>query len=127
MGILGWMIGIGLVGSLLSNAREEAEEERRRRDTPCRFVDGFSEYEFESMVKRAGKKIRRISELTVEGPFVYGTVRSQSGISEWSFQLDFNDYGHITGSYWMTTDNSDSSIPDRLGHLIQCELQNSPF
>lgn len=45
------------------------------------------------MVKRGGKGIRRITSLYAEGTMVYGTVRSQSGISDWCFRIDFNDYG----------------------------------
>ena len=44
---------------------------------------------------------------------------SQSGISEWDFELDFNDYGKITGTYWISSDNYDSMIPETLGNLIQ--------
>lgn len=49
-------------------------------------------------------------------------VLSQSGISEWEFELDFNDYGKITGSYWIYSDNYDSMIPKALGNSIQEEI-----
>ena len=131
MSFLGWVIGAGIAGHVIKkvrqNAREAAEEraeQERRRNTPCRFVDGFSEYEFEQMVKRAGKNIRRLSEVSIDGPIVYGVVQSQSGISEWNFKLDFNDYGHITGTYWWSSDNDDSNIPQRLGEMIQNEINN---
>lgn len=131
MGFLGWVIGAGVAGHVIKkvrqNAREAAEEraeQERRRNTPCRFVDGFSEYEFEQMVKKAGKNIRRLSEISVDGPIVYGVVQSQSGISEWNFKLDFNDYGHITGTYWLSSDNDDSNIPERFGDLIQSAINN---
>lgn len=45
-------------------------------------------------------------------------VQSQSGISEWEFWVDFNDYGHITGRFWWHTDNSDSNIPEKFGDII---------
>ena len=93
MGLLGWIVGVGIVHHLIilgkksaSKAVEERAEQERRRNTPCRFIDGFSEYEFEQMVKRTGKNIRRLTEVSINGPIVYGTVRSQSGISEWSFE-----------------------------------------
>ncbi len=131
MGILGWIVGAGVAGHIIKkacqNAQEAAEEraeQERRRNTLCRFVDGFSEEEFVQMVKRAGKNIRRLSEISVDGPIVYGVVQSQSGISEWNFKLDFNDYGHITGKYWLSSDNDDSNIPERFGDLIRSAINN---
>lgn len=131
MSFLGWVFGAGVAGYIIKkarqNAREAAEEraeQERRRNTPCRFVDGFSEYEFEQMVKKAGRSIRRLSEISVDGPVVYGVVQSQSGISEWNFKLDFNDYGHITGTYWLSSDNDDSNIPERFGELIKSAIND---
>ena len=63
-------------------------------------------------------------KVAVDGPIVYGMVQSQSGISDWYFMLDFNDYGHITGTFRCTSDNEDSNIPTRLGSLIQDEINN---
>lgn len=124
MGILGWIVGIGVAGHVINKICQNAQEEERRRNTPCRFVDGFSKEEFERMVKQAGKNIKRLSEISVDGPIVYGVVQSQSGISEWNFKLDFNDYGHITGNYWLSSDNNDSNIPKRFGDLIRSAINN---
>lgn len=124
MGILGWIVGVGVVGHVIKKVHKERAEQERRRNTPCRFVDGFSEYEFKQIVKKAGKNIRRLSEVSVDGPVVYGVVQSQSGISEWNFKLDFNDYGHITGTYWLSSDNDDSNIPERLGDLIRSAIHS---
>ena len=130
MGFLKWIVGAGVAGVAIKGirgmakmAKEEREEQERRRNTPCLFVDGFSEYEFEQMVKQAGKNIRRLSSVSIDGPVVYGVVQSQSGISEWNFKLDFNDYGHITGTYWLSSDNDDSGIPERLGDLIRASIK----
>lgn len=131
MGFLHWVVGAGVAGHLIKKVRqsareaaEERAEQERRKSTPCRFIDGFSEYEFEQMVKRASKSIRRVSEVSVDGPNVYGVVQSQSGISEWKFKLDFNDYGHITGTFWCSSDNDDSNIPERLGEMIKNEINH---
>ena len=131
MGILGWVLAVGATGFVIKEIRKSAKrsaklkaEQEKRRNTPCRFVDGFSKSEFEQMVKRAGKSIRRLSKVTVDGPVVYGVVQSQSGISEWNFKLDFNDYGHISGVYWLSSDNDDSSIPERFAELIQSAIKN---
>ena len=82
MGILGWVLAVGATGFVIKEIRKSAKrsaklkaEQEKRRNTPCRFVDGFSKSEFEQMVKRAGKSIRRLSKVTVDGPVVYGVVQ----------------------------------------------------
>lgn len=121
MGVLGWIIGAGIVSGLIhksnEKARKEAEEQEKRRNTPCRFLDGFSESDFNVMAVRASKRIKRLS-VSVEGPVIYGTVQSQSGISKWHFKVDFNDYGHVTGRYWLKSDNSDSKIPEHYADSV---------
>lgn len=129
---IGWL-GLLAVGSLFvwahhkakereSEAQELREQEKRRRNTKCKFVDGISESDFSRIAFKVTKKIRRVKNISVSGPFIYGEVDSQSGISTWDFCVDFNDYGHITGKYWIRSDNTDSSIPDRIGELISDEL-----
>jgi len=58
----------------------------------------------------------------VSGPFICGEVESQSGISTWKFTVDFNDYGKITGRYWIKSENKDSTIPNRIGDMISNQL-----
>lgn len=131
MGILGWAIGIGVAGKVIDIIRKDlkeseaaAAEEARRRSTPCYFQDGISKTDFERLAKNVGKSIKRISSLSVDGPIVFGVVKSQSGISEWSFTIDYNDYGHITGKYWLSSENSDSNIPKRVADMISTTIQN---
>lgn len=108
----------GVLIKTISAAKESAEEERRRKNTPCYFNDGISKEQFDVIVKRASKHIKRLTKLTVDGAIVHGTVRTQSGLSEWNFEIDFNDYGHITGRYWISSDNSDSNIPSHIADNI---------
>ena len=127
-------LGIGLLGavgiSLLAKGikdcnekeRERARREEERKNTPCYFNDGISYAEFVSIVERIAKPIKRL-KISIEGPIVYGTVRSQSGISTWRFVLDFNDWGHITGVYRSSKENTDSDIPDRVGEQIKKEIK----
>ena len=128
MKILGWIVGTGIVGGLLvragRNAKREREEENRRRNTPCRFMDGITQEEFESIALYCAKRIKRVSEISVSGPIVLGIVQSQSGISEWSFKIDYNDYGHLTGKYWLSSENADSSIPKHIADAISEAIQN---
>ena len=103
-------------------------EEQKRRDMPCYFVDGISQEEFKLIVKRSGKYIKRISYISTLGAEVFGTVRSQSGISEWDFRIDFNDYGHLTGEYWIVfKENLDSNIPDQLAKYISKAIIQRKF
>ena len=74
------------------------------------------------MALKVTKKIKRVKNISVSGPFVCGEVESQSGISTWDFCVDFNDYGHITGKYWIRSENDDSSIPSRIGEMISEQL-----
>lgn len=128
MSILRWILGAGVVGGLIyktsKKAKDIAEEENRRKNTLCFFDDGISEYEFEILVKCAGKGIKRLKSITVVGPIVYGTVRTQSGLSEWHFNIDFNNYGHITGTYWLSSENDDSDIPKHIADNISSAINN---
>ena len=130
MGLLGWIIGVGVVGGLIHKSirktQAKKEEEQRRKNSPCRFEDGISAYEFEQIAISAGKKIKRLY-VSVIGPVIYGKVQSQSGISEWDFTVDFNDYGHITGNYWLSSDNSDSTIPGHFADNVADAIRKVKF
>ena len=88
----------------------DSNEEVRRKKTPCYFAKELSKEEFSKIAIKVAKPIKRLKVSTNE-QFVYGEVRSSSGISTWSFTLDFNDYGRITGNYWCRSQNCDSQIP----------------
>ncbi|MGI6688649.1 MAG: hypothetical protein ACOX6Y_09990 [Christensenellales bacterium] len=126
MGFLSGLITTGLIGAGIhvlrkgyKEAKQAKEEEEQRRNTPCFFSDGISEEEFEQLVRKSAKRIKRVEDVSIDGTYVYVTVRTQSGVGTWNFSLDFNDYGHITGTYWRKSDNHDSKIPEALGNMIQ--------
>ena len=52
---------------------------------------------------------------------VSGSFRSQSGLTSCDFEIDFNDYWHITGKYWISSENPESSIPKHITQNI-CDL-----
>ena len=134
------VLGVGLAAAgvkrIKHNREEEnkrvaeenrrAREEIRRRNTDCRFDGEISKDEFYAMVKRSGKGIRRIADLYAYGATVHGTVRSQSGVSEWRFTIDFNDYGKLTGTYWLSTGNGDSDIPRIVAARIAEQIRAFP-
>ena len=127
---MGWLgkilIGVGTIGLggfIVKKLADDNKEEQRRRDTPCEFNDSVSYGDFCSIVYQSTRYIKRLT-VNVEGPIIYGTVRSQSGISSWRFKIDFNDYGKITGRYWISSDNTDSIIPQNLAEHIQNAIKN---
>ena len=80
--------------------------------------DYISEEQFDIFAKRAGKKIRRVTDITTENYTVYGTVQSQSGMSEWDFRIEFGYNGDCSDKYWVYSDNDDSEIPNRVARII---------
>lgn len=117
-------LGVGLVIVVINIIKHNIIKKNRRKRTICRFDGKISKDVFYDMVKRGGVGIRRIINLYAEGPIVYGTVRSQSGISDWRFKIDFNDYGKITGTYWLSTDNDDSDIPKIVADRISQQIND---
>lgn len=88
----------------------------------CNFKDGISKKQFENMVRQAYKSTKRLTALYNKGTVVYGTVKSQSGLTEWHFNIDFNDCGYITGQYWINSDNDDSDIPEKIAQIISLNI-----
>lgn len=116
-------LGTGLL--VLKNKNKEAfAEEERRKNTVCEFDDeNLSQKEFENIVIQNCKHIKRINNINVNGPIINGTVRSQSGISSWKFIIDFNDYGKITGRYWIFSNNKDSVIPTAIANMVKEHIE----
>ena len=114
----------------LAEERQKREQEYQRKrelevlrkNTLCTFDDGISETEFAELAYSLAKKIRRVKRLSVSGPIIRGEVESQSGISSWKFSVDFNDFGHLTGKYWVSSENYDSNIPNRIGQMVSEKL-----
>lgn len=90
----------------------------KRRETPCRFDCGISFEEFKCIVETEASRIKRIAQIKVYGPEVNGIVYSQSGLSTWEFQIDFNDWGKITGYFWTESSITNSHVNEILGERI---------
>ena len=107
--------------------RRKRQQEVNRRNSFCAFEDGITEKEFRMMAFRAANHIRRLN-VVVDAPRIEGIVESQSGISTWAFHIDFNDYGHITGNWWITyCENTDSNIPNRFADLMESEIRKALY
>jgi len=129
MAITEWLAvgALGLVfASNSAKNRERKAEEQRRKNTVCYFDDGITEEQFAIIAKKAAGHIKRVKKLSVRDTVVSGSVITQSRLSRWSFQIDFNDYGHITGKYWITSENSDSSIPNWIADQMAEMIKNFP-
>ncbi len=103
--------------------REEREREEKRKRTKCEFTDDLSSEDFKSIVLRSSRHFKRVRNVGVYGPIVIGFVKSHSNISEWKFNIDYNDFGRITGEYWLSSDNSDSNVPEKLAESIKNEIK----
>lgn len=93
------------------------------RKVPCSFNGGISEEDLYYFAQEAiSNYTKREVEIKVNGPIVTGVVRSQSGQTVWLFSVDFNDYGRITGKFWIYSENSDSSIPYHVATNIEKQI-----
>lgn len=118
----------------MERIRRENEKERRRIEKARRleekrkscvyhFDKGLTEDEFRNIVLSCTKKIKRIEKVEIDVLSVTCSVSSQSGISQWVFILDFNDFGCLTGKCYSKAENYDSNIPERLNDLIFEKLE----
>lgn len=102
----------------------KAEEENKRVNSSFRYPVEIPADKFDEIVRQSIKPIKKkIRTISVNKGVVRGTVISQSGLSEWDFTLDFNDYGKLTGRFWLRSENSDSHLPERLGTAIQMQVE----
>lgn len=114
----------------LEYEEQKAENDRKhqvsliRMDTPCYFQDGFSHQEFAARAHNVAVSFFRIKKVRVNGPYVTCTVQSQTTLTEWEFWLDFNNWGHVDGSFWTHSGNSDSSIPKQYGLQLSGEIHS---
>lgn len=106
----------------LRELEERQKRNERRIRTAFRFYDDLSGEEFSQIVSESRKGIKRLISISCTGASVTGVVRSQSKLTEWTFWLDFNDWGRLTGSYWITSENDDSVIPKVVGDRISSAI-----
>ena len=99
-----------------------------RKQMPCRFKGPFTFQVFKSLAVDTARQISRIKRISMHDAVVRVTVKSQSNLSDWEFVVDFNNWGHIDGTYWMYSENDDSSIPKHYGNILSgkvCDYLNS--
>ena len=125
MGFWSKVLMVGTIGFAANQLRNNVkrQEKNNRENIPCQFTKRLTEEEFEELAFRAARRInKKRIDVEVYGAKVYGTVTSQSGLTEWDFTIDFNDYGSVTGTYWLWAENEDSLIPENMAEVMQSEI-----
>ena len=115
--------GAAIAGALARSIVGDALETQRRRSSPLSFDDGVSREEFAAIAQDAARRAPRVSRVDVAGMTATLHVRSNSGLTTWTAQVDFNDYGHLTGAYWITTENDESLIPEHFARAVRAEIE----
>lgn len=103
-------------------ARAAAKEEQRRRESPVQFIPWLTPQDFALMTRYVASKTPRVINTDIEGLLVEITVQSNSGLTVWTAELDFNDYGNPSGRYWIRSDNEQSSIPKWFADMLRTEM-----
>jgi hypothetical protein len=123
--------GVALVGAVVRNAlkgaeeaRREAEETERRRLSPLRFDERLTQSDFSDLVQNVAASTPRVAVARVDGMTVTLYVASISGLSTWKAEIDFNDYGRLSGAYWLDSENSDSSIPEHFADMVRAQINS---
>jgi len=106
----------------LEERLQELAEIERRKNSPLSFDDGVSKIELMQITQHSRARFPRIRTAFVSGMTIHIRVLSNSGLTEWDAEIDFNDYGHLTGSYWLSTENDDSLIPHAFAELVSTAI-----
>lgn len=113
------------VADYVKEAREAAQEEKRRRESPCLFVDGISKERFSELAYEAAKETVRVRSLDINDMTVTIHVKSQSGLTTWDANIDYSDFGHLTGRYWLKTENDESLIPEYFAEVLKDKIEQN--
>jgi hypothetical protein len=115
------LIGGGLAW-LAQAMHRSVMEEQRRKSSPLSFDEGLTQADFVDLAIATAGRTPRVVGVTVVGMTVDLRVQSNSGLSEWSATVDFNDYGHLTGRCWIKSDNEDSAVPSHFASSLRAEI-----
>ncbi len=109
--------------NFVEEQRRQREEERRRRESPCVFTDGISKERFLELAQEAANETVRVQSFDVNKMAVTIHVKSQSGLTTWDADIDYSDFGHLTGRYWLKTENDDSLIPEHYAKVLKKKIE----
>lgn len=122
MGFFSWLLAGGTVAGIGYKVVNKYKKDKARREIKVIYNNELSEEEFKEIVNKIAKRLKRVTSIEIYNARIYGKVISQSGISDWSFIVDFNDWGYIDGKYIVESDNYDSEIPERFAELVKEEI-----
>ncbi|WP_062464736.1 hypothetical protein [Demequina soli] len=114
---------VAAAGTVAALVLKDAAETRRRRNTPIEFDERLTHRDFEMMVEEAAAKVPRLKSFSISGLAVTLLVESNSGVSTWTAEADFNDYGRLTGTYWLTSENDQSPLPKFFANAVSESVQ----
>lgn len=112
-----------LVGGGLIQAIRSGRETKRRRESPLQFDGHLSQQDFIDIVDRIAKTTTRVTRAVTTGLITVLHVRSNSGLTTWTAEVDFNDYGRPTGRYLITSENTQSPIPEVFAKALEAEVR----
>jgi hypothetical protein len=114
--------GVVLLGAAARTLYRDAQETKRRKNSPLCFDEVLTQSEFTKIARDIAKRTARVEDVVVTGMTVTLHVGSISGLSTWKAEIDFNDYGHLTGAYWLDAENSESLIPEHFANAVQAQI-----
>ena len=101
---------------------EKKQDEERRQTLSIQFPEFLNQEEFNRIIHEEANQIIRIKKIEINQALINFEVYSISRISTWFFTLDYNDYGNLTGKVRISSENSDSSIPENISLRISERL-----
>lgn len=114
---------MAVAGAVARGIFRNVTETRRRKGSPLQFDDALTPADFSAIVQEAARRTPRVRHSEVVGMTIVLHVRSNTGLSMWRAEADFNDYGRLSGTYWISSENSGSVIPNHFADLVQAEIQ----
>ena len=104
---------------------EQREKEERRKNSVPIYSEGVTEEDMRRIIDDAAKWNKRLLsyEFNPDRLLVTCKMRSNSGSTKWKFELDYNNFGHLDGTYWITQENKDSPIPKSMAEDIADEIK----
>lgn len=112
-----------LIGGGVVRSYRSVQETIRRKSTPMTFDGHLTQHDFVMISTRVAEATPRVFRSTTTGVTVLIKVRSNSGLSTWTAEIDFNDYGRLTGNYWIQSSNTQSPIPEVFARAVQEEIR----
>lgn len=116
--------GVAAAGLWARKLYLDERETQRRRASPLTFDEGVTQADFDWMAQEAAKRTPRISSVATAGMAATISVRSNSGLTSWEAEIDFNDYGRLTGQYWISTSNPKSLVPQHFAEAVGAQIVN---